>query len=101
MNDREVIDLLASILSGNIIRDPINDAIDRETSGSSINARRTTGRRRGVRGSEQREVAVKRKVSAYQKEFGRQYKKLKRAHPRTSAKQLMKKAHRATKKVRK
>ena len=41
----------------------------------------------------------KRKVSKYQKEFGRQFKKLKKKHPRTSPKMLMKKAHRATKKV--
>jgi hypothetical protein len=41
----------------------------------------------------------KRKVSKYQKEFGKQFKKLKKKHPRTSPKMLMKKAHRATKKV--
>lgn len=101
MNDREVIELLASILSGRVVTDPILKEIDRETSSSSINARRTTGRRRGVRGSEQRDAKLKRKVSGYQKEFGRQYKKLKKAHPRTSPKMLMKKAHRLTKKVRK
>jgi hypothetical protein len=42
----------------------------------------------------------KRKVSAYQKEFGRQLKKLKRAHPRTPVTKLMKRAHAATKRVR-
>ena len=41
----------------------------------------------------------RRKVSKYQKEFGKQFKKLKKKHPRTSPKMLMKKAHRATKKV--
>lgn len=41
----------------------------------------------------------KRKVSKYQKEFGKQFKKLKKKHPRTSPGMLMKKAHRATKKV--
>jgi len=88
-------------LSGRIITDPINDAIDRETSGSSHNARVSTGRRRGVRGSEQRKAKTKRKVSAYQREFGRQLKKLKKKHPRSKVSSLMKKAHVATRKVRK
>lgn len=43
---------------------------------------------------------ARRKVSGYQKEFGKQLKKLKKAHPRTKIGTLMKKAHRATKKVR-
>jgi len=42
----------------------------------------------------------KRKVSAYQREFGRQLKKLKRAHPRTPVTKLMKRAHAATKRAR-
>ena len=41
----------------------------------------------------------KRKVSKYQKELGRQLKKLKKKHPRTSVTALMKRAHRATKKA--
>jgi hypothetical protein len=45
--------------------------------------------------------AKRRKVSAYQREFGRQLKKLKKRHPRTKISTLMKRAHRATKKVRK
>jgi len=45
--------------------------------------------------------AKRRKVSAYQKEFGKQLKKLKKKHPRTKIGTLMKRAHRATKKVRK
>jgi len=58
--------------------------------------RRNRGRRTG-------RVALpkkKRKVSAYQKEFGRQLKKLKRKHPRTPVTKLMKKAHAATRKAR-
>jgi len=42
----------------------------------------------------------KRKVSAYQREFGRQLKKLKKAHPRTPVTKLMKRAHAATKRAR-
>lgn len=43
---------------------------------------------------------VKKKASAYSKEFGRQLKKLKRKHPRTSVTKLMKRAHTATRKAR-
>jgi hypothetical protein len=39
----------------------------------------------------------KRKVSKYQKEFGKQFKMLKKAHPRTKPSKLMKKAHSKTK----
>ena len=41
----------------------------------------------------------KRKVSKYQKEFGRQMKKLKAAHPRTKVTQLMSRGHTATRKA--
>jgi len=44
---------------------------------------------------------VTRKVSGYQKEFGKQLKKLKKKHPRTNISTLMKRAHKATRKVRK
>jgi len=42
-----------------------------------------------------------RKASAYNLEYKKQYAKLKKKHPRTSFAALAKKAHRATKKVRK
>lgn len=41
----------------------------------------------------------KRRVSKYQREFGRQLKALKRKHPRTPVTKLMKRAHTATKKA--
>ena len=41
---------------------------------------------------------AKRKVSKYQKRFGQELKKLKRKHPRTKVQNLMKRAHRETKK---
>ena len=49
----------------------------------------------------QTKTKIRRKVSPYQREFGRQLKKLKKKHPRTGISTLMKRAHRATKKVRK
>lgn len=44
---------------------------------------------------------IRRKASAYNIEYAKQYKKLKKKHPRTSFHFLAKKAHIATKKVRK
>lgn len=42
---------------------------------------------------------ARKKVSKYSRELGRQLKALKKKHPRTAIKDLMKRAHRATKKV--
>tara|TARA_Y100001938_G_C8025460_1_gene397749 strand:+ start:861 stop:1139 length:279 start_codon:yes stop_codon:yes gene_type:complete len=42
---------------------------------------------------------AKKKVSKYQREFGKQLKQLKKKHPRTAVKNLMKKAHKLTKKI--
>ena len=41
----------------------------------------------------------KRRVSKYQREFGRQMKKLKAAHPRTKVTALMSRGHAATRKA--
>jgi len=45
------------------------------------------------------EKKKKRKVSTYQREFGRQMKKLKASHPRTKVTQLMARGHTATRKA--
>jgi len=42
---------------------------------------------------------TRKKVSKYSRELGRQMKALKKKHPRTAAKDLMKRAHRATKRA--
>jgi hypothetical protein len=42
---------------------------------------------------------AKRKVSKYQRRFGQELKKLKKAHPRTKVQNLMKRAHRITKRA--
>ena len=44
-------------------------------------------------------IKKKRKVSKYQKRFGIELKKLKKLHPRTKIQNLMKRAHRATKRA--
>jgi hypothetical protein len=43
----------------------------------------------------------KRKVSAYSREFGRQYRALRKKHPRMGHGTITKKAHAATRKIRK
>ena len=62
--------------------------------------RRLIGSERESEGAHEEAVVVKkkRKVSRYQKEFGKQMKKLKAAHPRTKVTQLMSKGHTATRK---
>ena len=49
--------------------------------------------------SEQEMPKKKRKVSRYQKEFGRQMKRLKALHPRTKVTALMSRGHSATRKA--
>ena len=60
----------------------------------------STGRSRKARALIQT-PKKKRKVSAYQREFGRQLKALKKKHPKTPVSRLMKRAHIATRKARK
>jgi hypothetical protein len=57
--------------------------------------------RLGKKGGRAVRKKIKRKVSPYQKEFGKQLKILKKKHPRTKISSLMRKAHIATRKVRK
>ena len=62
--------------------------------------RRLIGSERESEGSElSEEPKKKRKVSRYQREFGRQMKALKAAQPRTNVTQLMSKGHTATRKA--
>jgi hypothetical protein len=59
-----------------------------------------TSERESEGATEQARLAPKkRRVSKYSREFGRQLKKLKAAHPRTKVTALMKRAHRATRKA--
>jgi hypothetical protein len=82
----------------------ILDRLERPRGGRRGPPRRSRGstRKGMVRATARRayEPKKKRKVSAYQKEFGRQLKKLKRAHPRTPVTRLMKRAHAATRRAR-
>tara|TARA_Y100001973_G_scaffold18714_1_gene27441 strand:+ start:155 stop:430 length:276 start_codon:yes stop_codon:yes gene_type:complete len=60
--------------------------------------RESEGAERSLRGPET-PPKKKRKVSKYQKEFGRQMKKLKAKHPRTKVTALMSKGHAAARKA--
>ena len=75
---------------------------DRPASRELMRRVRDSTRKGMVRATARRayEPKKKRKVSAYQREFGRQLKKLKKAHPRTPVTKLMKRAHAATKRAR-
>lgn len=87
----------------------VQDALSEDTAvgGSKIGDVARFGRdaatvgRRGLQIAEPIFEAAKkkRKVSKYQREFGRQLKKLKRDHPRTPVTKLMKRAHSKTKKA--
>lgn len=66
----------------------------------SAEEQRRVSRRAGAAGKRSG-TKTRRKISGYQREFGKQLKKLKKKHPRTNISTLMKRAHRATKKVRK
>ena len=61
---------------------------------------RSLSQRRLIQSAPGSRAKPKRRVSPYQREFGRQLKKLKKAHPRTPVTRLMKRAHTATKKAR-
>jgi len=119
MRDSDVIDLLVGILLGGragagpgmggqnpVLGIPsLSEAIqeDREAQARAIIA---SGLSQGLTASRSRPLRLqvppkkKRKVSAYQKEFGRQLKRLKREHPRTPVTRLMKRAHAATRRAR-
>ncbi len=76
-------------------QDPLNSPliISAEENRAISLAAASAGKRKGR--------STRRKVSAYQREFGRQLKRLKKKHPRTDISRIMKKAHIATRRARK
>jgi len=107
--DNEVVDLLIKIIIEGRGGGPISPTDDQFGLGGKALSRKSSRSQKSSRpgssftAAQIRSVAPKkkRKVSAYQREFGRQMKKLIKAHPRTPRTKLMKRAHRATKKARK
>jgi len=110
MHDRDVIDLLVEILiagrgGGPVdINQPPFTTLTREGAREEL-ARRASRRRSSPSRSrlvtDLAPAKKTRRVSAYQKEFGRQLKALKKKHPRTAIGILMKKAHAKTRRARK
>ncbi len=110
MHDRDVIELLTEILiagrGGGAVDLSKPPFTHRERPAGPPRRNRGSGssstRKGMVRLTARRayEPKKKRKISAYQKEFGRQLKRLKKKHPRTPVTRLMKRAHAATKKAR-
>lgn len=71
-----------------------------QLNGKSRDQKSSSKRTRSFSPAQIRAVAPKkRKVSAYQRRFGVEMKKLIKAHPRTPRTKLMKRAHTATKKA--
>ena len=101
-SDRDVLELVVAVLAGGRAGGglPPPPGLVDELLGHTRPPRRATRRGRGSRRSRVPVPKSKRKVSAYQREFGRQLKKLKKAHPRTPVTKLMKRAHAATKRAR-
>lgn len=76
-------------------------ATGRGAVGLTTNATSGDGRILKSRASRSVQKKASRKVTAYQRAFGLELKKLKRKHPRTPIGKLMKRAHTATKRARK
>lgn len=100
-NDPDIVmtpDMVEIINDPGIMMDD-NGAITRSPSG--LDVIRSSGQfsRQGLLPRFEEPKKKKRKVSKYQKEFGKQLKKLKAKHPRTKITRLMKRAHTATRKA--
>lgn len=85
--------------SGGFTREELNEIA---TGGSRESRPRKNSSGRNSRRISREQISAvapkkKRKVSKYQREFGRQMKILKKKHPRTPVTKLMKRAHSATK----
>lgn len=105
MHDRDVIDMLIEILIAGRGGGPVD--LNQPPFTHRPEAGPPRRNRGSARGSRRARVPLpkpkpkpKRKVSAYQREFGRQLKKLKKKHPRTPVTKLMKRAHAATRRAR-
>jgi len=100
----DVIELLVGIIAGGRggggLPPPPGLATEMITGSGQHESRRTPRSKGRLRNLPRGGKKKKRKVSAYQKEFGRQLKKLKKKHPRTPVQRLMKRAHAATRKAR-
>jgi len=90
--EEEVEAIIRAFLAG-VARGAAEQFPTPEQAGESIGRRVTRGRSKGD------PLKKVRKVSAYSKEYGRQYKRLKAKHPRMSFGALSKKAHAATRKA--
>ncbi len=94
--------LIGSMMGGSLGRNFVQMSHDNPLSSSLVNlsqhnlAAASAGKKIGTKIAKR-----KRKVSGYQREFGRQLKQLKKKHPRTDISRLMKKAHIATRRTRK
>jgi len=92
---------LCQMLEETLLKSGLSPDIAKTLSKAGCEALIKPGGRRVRSKVKEKVTRTKRKVSAYQKEVGRQLKALKKKHPRTDVTRLMKKAHRNARKVRK
>ena len=100
-NDPDIVmtpDMVEIINDPGIMMDD-NGGITRSPSGLDVIRGSGQFSRQGLLPRFEQPKKKKRKVSKYQKEFGKQLKKLKAKHPRTKITRLMKRAHTATRKA--
>ena len=100
-NDPEIVmtpDMVEVINNPEILMES-NGAITRRPSGRDVIRGSGQFSRANILPNLSSPTKKKRKVSKYQKEFGKQLKKLKAKHPRTKITRLMKRAHTATRKA--
>ena len=100
-NDPDIVmtpDMVEIINDPNIMMDD-NGGITRSPSGIDVIRRSGQFARSALLPDLRSPKKKKRKVSKYQKEFGKQLKKLKAKHKRTPVTKLMKRAHTATRKA--
>jgi hypothetical protein len=97
MEDQRLENALAKI-AADVPRD-FSDRRRRRSVGRQTIRRSNQFRRDRILPSIRTPAKKKRKVSKYQKEFGKQLKKLVKKHPRTKVTKLMKRAHTATRKA--
>ena len=94
-NQRRLEMMIAGLLGGNLAQSGVRLSQANPFDSPLVNP--SSQNRRVASAAKREGIKTRRKVSKYQREFGRQLKKLKKKHPRTNISTLMKRSHTATK----
>jgi len=90
---------LCGVMEKALIGEGVDPVLAKELSQRACQPVVRSGTRKVVRAGKKAARSGVRKAGAYQKEWGRRLKALKKKHPRTSVGALMKRAHRETRKA--